>query len=625
VNSASATEHRKAGASRRMPARGPAHPVSAAPSLGPRIGGLVVVALTLGVGFNVALSAQDASSTFVPVTDEILENPPASEWLMFRRTHDSWGYSPLDQIDRENVHQLGLAWAREVEVGTSEITPLAYDGVLYIPSFEDTIEAVDSTTGDFIWRYTREQPEGLYAQVGFNAKNNRNIAIYDRLILNNSDDNHAFALDAETGELVWETQILDWKVNPATHSSGPIVADGRVVSGRSCRPWGGPESCIMIALDALTGEELWRTRTMPAPGEPGDETWGDVPFEQRRHVGTWMVPSYDPELDLIYFGTAVTSPAPKFMLGGTDLTHLYNNSTLALEPETGEIRWYFQHLNDHWDLDYPFERILVDLPVSPDPEAVRWIREGLEPGETRKVMTGIPGKTGFVYTLDRETGEFLWARPTVPQNVVVDIDETTGRAVENTEIIFTELDQEMLVCPSWTGGKDWEAGSYSPLTRTMYFPLRNMCGRMFVTGDVNSPRAQAFQQQVAIYSLAADHIKAPGEEYLGTVYAISAVTGETEWLFETETWTYSVVATGGGLVFGGDASGAFRAFDHETGEVLWEVNLGAPAMGYPISYAVDGRQYVAISTGPGSLRSTPAGAARARGGNLYVFALPDRR
>ena len=399
--------------------------------------GLVVVTLTLSVGFSAALSAQDAASTFVPVTDEMLADPPASEWLMFRRTLDSWGYSPLDQIDRTNVQRLSLVWAREVGVGTSEITPLAYNGVLYIPSVDDVIEAVDSVTGDFIWRYTRELPSDLYAQVGFNAKNNRNIAIYDRLILNNSDDNYAFALDAETGEMVWETQILDYEVNPATHSSGPIVAGGRVVSGRSCRPWGGPESCIMIALDALTGKELWRRRTMPAPGEPGDETWGGVPFEKRRHVGTWMVPSYDPELELIYFGTAVTSPAPKFMLGGVDLTHLYHNSTLALEAGTGEIRWYFQHLNDHWDLDHPFERILVDLPVSPDPEAVRWIRSDLAPGETRKVMTGIPGKTGLVYTLDRETGEFLWARPTVPQNVVVDIDETTGRAVENTEIIFT--------------------------------------------------------------------------------------------------------------------------------------------------------------------------------------------
>ena len=166
-----------------------------------------------------------------------------------------------------------------------------------------------------------------------------------------------------------------------------------------------------MAHDARTGAELWRRSTIPRPGEPGDETWGGVPFEERIHVGTWMPASYDPELRLIYQGTSVTSPAPKFMLGGVDNTHLYHNSTLALDVDTGEIRWYYQHLNDHWDLDHPFERILVDTAVTPDPSEVSWINPRLEPGEIRKVMTGIPGKTGVVYTLDRETGKFLWRRP----------------------------------------------------------------------------------------------------------------------------------------------------------------------------------------------------------------------
>ncbi len=590
-----------------------------------RVSVALVLPLVAIAGSGLVLGQTPGAAEFVPVTDEMLTSPSADDWLMFRRTYDSWGYSPLDQIDRENVHDLGLAWVREVGEGTSEITPLAYGGVLYVPSAEDVIEAVDATTGSTIWVYRRELPDDIYAHVGINAKNNRNLAIYDRLILNNSDDSYAFALDARTGELVWEEQILDYNVNAATHSSGPIVAHGLVVSGRSCRPWGGPEACVMIALDALSGREAWRRRTMPAPGEPGDDTWGDVPFEKRQHVGTWMVPSYDPDLELLYFGTSVTSPAPKFMLGGTDLTYLYHNSTLALEVQTGALRWHFQHLNDHWDLDHPFERILVDLDVSPDPDAVRWIREGLESGEMRRVMTGIPGKTGLVYTLDRETGEFLWARPTVPQNVVADLDLETGRAVENPEIIFTELDQEFLVCPSWIGGKDWEAGSYSPLTRTMYYPLRNRCARMLVTSNMDSPRARAMGQRVAIYNLAADHIQAPDEEHLGTVYAISAVTGETNWLFEADSATYSVVATGGGLVFGGDASGSFRAFDQETGEVLWDVNLGAPVMGYPISYAVEGRQYVAVSTGAGSVASAGSAASPRRGCNLFVFALPERR
>ena len=180
-------------------------------------------------------------------------------------------------------------------------------------------------------------------------------------------DDHLVALAAETGELVWETQILDYTVNPANQTSGPIVANGKVYSGRSCDPRGGPHGCVITAHDAATGEQLWRRRLIPGPGEPGDETWGDVPFEERGHVGSWMVPSVDPELNLVYVGTSVTSPAPKFMLGGADLRHLYHNSTLALHGDTGEIVWHYQHMNDHWDLDHPFERLLVDTPVRPTP------------------------------------------------------------------------------------------------------------------------------------------------------------------------------------------------------------------------------------------------------------------
>ena len=220
-----------------------------------------------------------------------------------------------------------------------------------------------------------------------------------------------------------------------------------------------------------TGEELWRTRTIPAPGEPGDESWGDVPYEERKHVGAWMVPSYDPALNLIYIGTSVTSPAPKFMLGGIDKQHLYHNSTLALDADTGEIVWYYQHLNDHWDLDHPFERLLLDTAVAPDPAVVPWINPRLRHGEVRKVVTGIPGKTGIVYTLDRETGEFLWATPTITQNVISGIDGATGAVTENPEVVFTGDGQTVLACPTLVGGKDWEAGAYSPQTGLMYFPV----------------------------------------------------------------------------------------------------------------------------------------------------------
>ena len=547
--------------------------------------------------------------TMVPVTDAVLQNPAPEDWLMWRRTLDGWGYSPLDQITTENVDRLRMVWTRGLGRGSQQGTPLAYDGVLYMPNPRDVIQAIDAVSGDLLWEHRREVPEDV-GDAGLRT-NNRNIAIYDRFIIDTSIDGHVFALDARTGDLAWETEILDYETYRALQSSGPIIANGKVISGRSCRK---PESCVITAHDARTGEELWRRRTIPAPGEPGDETWGDVPFEDRQHVGTWMVPSYDPELNLIYVGTSVTSPAPKFMLGGNDLAHLYHNSTLALNADTGEIDWYYQHLNDHWDLDHPFERLLVDTAVTPNPAEVSWINPRITPGEQRQVITGIPGKTGVVYTLDRATGEFLWATPTVTQNVISDIDGATGAVTENSEVVFSGLGQEVLSCPSWIGGKDWEAGAYSPLTNTMYYPLRNTCARVLST----------MEGGLAIYRLAARFQLAPGTDQVGTVQAISAETGEIVWGYEQRAATLSLATTGGGLVFGGDANGRFRAFDQTSGEVLWEINLGSPVTGFPISFAVDGRQYVVASTGTSSLfGSLHPELNPSAGNNLFVFALPE--
>ena len=552
-----------------------------------------------------------SDAAFVPVTDAMLQNPSPGDWLMWRRTLDGWGYSPLDQIDRDNVGDLRLVWTRALARGAQEGTPLAYDGTLYMPNPNEQVQAIDAVTGDLKWEYRRDIPDDVAQIMGGLTENNRNIAIYGNLIIDTANDDYVYALDALTGELAWERQIFDYRVHPARHSSGPIIANGKIVSGRSCRPAAGPVSCVIVAHDATTGDELWRTSLVPAPGEPGDETWGGVPYEERMHVGSWMVPSYDPELNLVYVGTSVTSPAPKFMLGGIDNRHLYHNSTLALDGDTGEIRWYYQHLNDHWDLDHPYERMLVDTAVAPDASAVSWINPRLRPGEMRKVMTGIPGKTGVVYTLDRETGEFLWATPTITQNVISDIDGATGAVTENSEVVFTGLGQEVLACPSWGGGKNWPAGAYSPLTNTMYFPLQQTCARVLSTMDGG----------LAIYRRAARFQLAPGTENLGTVRAISVETGQTTWLHEQRAATQALVTTGGGLVFGGDSNGRFRAFDQETGEVLWEINLGSSVTGFPITYAVDGRQYVVASTGARREGLTPELRPSA-GNNLFVFALP---
>lgn len=560
--------------------------------------------------------AQDALPDFVPVTDEMLQDPDPADWPMWRRTLDSWGYSPLDQINRDNVGQLDLVWSRGLAPGIQEGTPLVYDGVMYMVQPLDVIQALDATTGDLIWEYRRQLPDDLV--VPFPAIN-RNIAIYDDLIIDTSADDYVFALDARTGQLVWETQILDYRTTASQQTSGPIIANGKVISGRGCEPAGGPEACVVTAHDATTGEELWRTRTIPAPGEPGDETWGDVPFDSRWHVGTWMVPSYDPELNLLYIGTSVTSPAPKFLLGGNDEQHLYHNSTLALDADTGEIVWYFQHVVDHWDLDHPFERILIDTAVAPDPEAVEWINPELAPGEERKVVTGIPGKTGLVYTLDRETGEFLWATPTVEQNVISEIDPQTGEATINPDVLFTAAGQEHLICPSTNGGKIWAAGAYSPDSGLMYFPLHNTC--MTAEATIEEPSLES------LYGLRNRPQITPGTENVGTVQAISVETGEIVWKHEQRTGHMSLVATGGGLLFGGDVNGRFRAFDQDTGDVLWQTILGSMVTGYPISYAVDGKQYIAVSTGSsltsGALSMLTPEIRPSTSNILYVFALDE--
>lgn len=567
--------------------------------------------------FGAGTTQAQSNSDFIPITDAMLHDPDPADWLMWRRTLDSWGYSPLDQINRGNVGNLRMVWSRALAPGRQQGTPLAYSGVMYMPNPRDVIQAIDATTGDLIWEHRRQRPDDLEEFiVVVLAEGNRNIAIYDNLIIDTSADDYVFALDVLTGQMVWETQILDYTKNPAHQTSGPIIANGKVISGRGCMPEAGPDACIIAAHDALTGEELWRTRMIPAPGEPGDESWGGVPYGQRRHVGAWMVPSFDPTLNLIYVGTSVTSPAPKFMLGGTDKKHLYHNSTLALDADTGSIVWYYQHLNDHWDLDHPFERLLVDTVVTPSATAVSWINPTLEPGELRKVVTGIPGKTGVVYTLDRATGEFLWATPTVAQNVISSIDGTTGAVTENSEVVFSGTGQQVTACPTWYGGKDWEAGAYSPLTNAMYFPLRNTCARVLATTmEENSFYALTMREEIA-----------PGTDQLGTVHAISAETGETLWRYEQRASTTSLVVTGGGLVFGGDANGRFRAFDETSGEVLWEINLGSAVTGFPVTYAVEGRQYVAVSTGiagttSAQIRLTPELRPSA-GNNIFVFALP---
>jgi PQQ-dependent dehydrogenase (methanol/ethanol family) len=575
--------------------------------------GLLFVALCL---YGTGALAQTPS--FVPVTDTMLQKPDASDWLMWRRTLDSWGYSPLNQVNRGNVGKLKMIWMRGMGPGVQEATPLVYRGMMYLPNPSDLLQAINAATGDLIWEYKRKLPDDVTKHL-LVPSINRNIAIYNNLIIDTSVDDFVYALDAQTGKLAYENRIVDYREDSAQETSGPIIADGKIISGRGCEYKATPNGCVITAHDAKTGKELWRTRTIPRPGEPGDETWGNVPDGQRRHVGTWMVPSYDPDLKMIYIGTSVTSPAPKFWLAGNDKKYLYHNCTLALDIGTGKIVWYYQHVVDHWDFDHPFERLLIDTAVRPDPSQVSWINPRLKPGEVRKVVTGIPGKTGIVYTLDRKTGEFLWATPTVRQNVVAKIDGATGEVTVNPETTFSKVGDARFVCPTANGGKDFPAGAYSPLTHTMYYPLQNTCGTI---------TAQGFEPfTTSPYDIQSKNEITPGTDKVGTVQAINVETGRITWKHEQRAGMMSLVATGGGLIFGGDTNGHFMALDQDTGKVLWEVNLGSPVTGYPITYAVNGKQYVAVSTGNSLVSSGlnvllpelhPSNAS-----NVVVFALGE--
>ena len=576
--------------------------------------------ITVGTVLVAAICAAFAQlEDFAPVTTETLETPSPADWIMSRATYNGWGHSPLDQINRENVGRLILAWSRAMNEGPNEGTPLVYNGVMYLPHPNDVIQALDATTGDLIWEYRRELPTDVSRTIiGSIGNITRNVAIYEDKIFHSTYDAHVIALDARTGQLVWETSVGDLEVLGQT--VGPLVVNGKAISGRACDP-ALPGGCYITAHDVETGEELWRTFTIPRPGEPGGDTWGDLPPESRLHVGTWgHVGAYDPDLNLIYWGTSVPAPSPEILRGSGDGDMLYSNSTLAMNPDTGEIVWYFQHLpRDNWDLDHPFERMLIDSVIDPNPDAVLAIGETVMPGQVYKTMTNIPGKTGVVFSLNRETGDLLYAKETVRQNVISAI-EPNGRVIVNEDVIPDSIDDPYgLVCPTAVGGRDWQAGAYNPETNAIYTPMQNLCMEPYITTDEPTPED--------LYALDFNYVLLPDNDNIGRLEAVSVETGETLWKYEQRAALQPALSTGGGLIFNGDVNRRFRAHDAATGEVLWETIVSGGAAGHPISYGVDGEQYIAIAVGGGLIDGlyislTPELEAPSGSNAIFVFKLP---
>jgi len=570
-------------------------------------------ALLLSTSAAVA-QPQSLLDNYTPVTLEELANPPAGDWLMWRGTPNHWAYSQLDQINKDNVDSLRLAWSWTMEPGKQETTPLVHDGIMFLPQACDFIEAVDATDGTPLWEYRRATVD----HVAPLSCANRNGTLYKDQLIIATRDAFIVSLNATSGEVTWEKEIGDWTVGQH-YSGGPQVFNGKVITGMSGCYYINT-SCWITAHDADTGEELWRTNTVPKIGEPNWESWGDVPNEQRRGGSAWMPASFDPDLNLIFIGVAVPIPWGEIQRGTRGGDVLYTNSTLALDAETGEIAWYFQHIPaGNWDQDHPFERLVVETEVTPDADAVSWMNPNITSSERRKVITGIPGKPGIVWTLDAATGDFLWATETNFQNVIVGVDVEGRKGITNPEIDITEIGQQKLVCPTTQGGINWNSVGYSPQTNSLYTPTNNTCMDFAL---------RPVEPTVGLHHASARSRPDTGPEDTGQVgqfTSIDVATGETRWTYRQRAGIGgSVLTTAGGLVFVSDDARRFRAFDADSGDILWEQILNSTAGGFPVSYSVDGVQYIAIAAGEGVnyRRHTPEIRQRAAGNTLYVFRLP---
>ena len=577
---------------------------------------LRISALVFGIAVATSAQAPTPSPTktlrpvpnFVTVTDQMLRAPRPENWLIHRGNYQAWGYSPLDQITKVNVKSLQLVWARAMEPGTNEATPLVYNGVMYIGNPGDVIQAIDATTGDLMWEYRHPLPPATSLRNGLGQRK-RSIALYGDQIYFVTWDNVVVSLGARSGEVVWQTNRggeLD-----VSNSSGPIVANGVVVAGSTCQY--SAHACYVTGHDAKTGRELWRNEN--------DETWAGSPFESRWMTGVWGQLTYDPELDLVYYGSSGVGPASEAQRNMPGATMAGTNTRFAVRPKTGEVVWKHQVLpRDNWDQECTFEMMIINTPVNPSATDMLSVNPNARRGP-RKTLTGVPCKTGIAWSFDAANGEFLWAKPTTEQNIVARIDPK-GLVTVNEDAVLKEVGKTYHVCPTYNGGRDWPQGAYNPKSNIMYIPLSNLC--IDSTARVDRKAAPQF-----VYNTTNVGKFASGKDKVGRIDAISVETGRTLWSWETRVSNYSpVLATGTGLLFNGSMDRYLRALDADSGQVLWQTRLPTQAVGGVVTYSINGRQYIAIAAGGGPIAALGVGltpeADTASGGNaMYVFALPQ--
>ncbi|HYM10104.1 MAG TPA: PQQ-dependent dehydrogenase, methanol/ethanol family [Bryobacterales bacterium] len=523
----------------------------------------------------------------------------AQNWLIYSRTYNAWRYSPLDQINRSNLKRLVPVWSfqtGDIEGGL-QCTPLVADGVMYISTSWNRVYALDAATGKTLWRYVYEKPKQIASSY---APWNRGVALGYGLVFLGTLDNHLVALDAKTGREAWNVNVEDVSQCGCNITGAPLVVKDKVIVGVT----GGDTAHrgYINAFDARTGRHVWRFWTIPGPGEPGNDSWKGESWKLGGG-SSWMTGSYDPELNLVYWG--VGNPAADFYGEDRSGSNLYTDSTVALDADTGKLKWYYQQIPfDVWDWDSVYENVLFDREYK---------------GRRRKLLLNV-NKGGYVFVVDRTNGKFVNAWPLVESlNWIKGVDEQGNLIGRNEPIVG----KPNLICPSVGGGRSWNHGAFNPKTGLFYTTGIEWCEIVtpFVQkGNEGKPfMAGNFEMKPALKGESGGHLG-----------AYDPVTGKQQWLYRSKyPLLASVLATGGGLIFTGDPEGQFFALDAKTGEKVWNFQTGSGHRGSPISYAVKGRQYIATPSGWGSAvaglmpQLWPETEAIPGGSAVFVFALTE--
>ena len=536
---------------------------------------------------------------FRPVSTTELNAPSPADWLNWRRTPDGHAHSPLDQISRDSVGNLTLKWSMAMHPGSNQTTPLVRDGVMFLTHANNKIQAIEADSGELIWEYQYDFPPAAKMLGG----PTRNIALWDDKLFLATYDAALVAIDVSTGKQLWRAEKADYR-EAFTHSAGPIVANGVVVSGINGCELFTEAGCFVTGHDPNTGTELWRTSTLALPGTPEYATWGDVAPDRRGGGDIWIAGSYDPSRNLVYFGTSQPKPwaAPSRGMSVEDAA-LYTNSTLALNPTTGELKWYFQHIpGETIDMEVGFERILADIDGTP------------------LVLT--VGKDGILWKLNRETGEYVDLLDTMDQTIF-NVDKTTGVLNYRSDIAAAGIGDTYTACPGIYGGHNWQSATYDAARHLLFLPVHQLCSDMTPRAVDLGPGGGGYGADVATYPM-------PGKEgKAGALLAIDVQTMAVKWRIEQPALFLSgALSTDGGLLFIGDLDRNFQAFDTDTGAKLWSARLPAPAHGYPITYQAEGQQFVAVPSGIGVFRALTAMIfpdiyQPPDGQGLFVFGLPS--